>query len=71
MGGVATFGKKVKKALICTYHRPNDEIVLKDIMESYGFDCSFNDGYVLYIWDMETFKPPYLRHCVMFCNKTH
>lgn len=69
MGGYDVIRKKVKRALICTYHRPNDEVLIKTLMEKYGFQTEYNDGYVLYIWDMNTFKSPYLRRCLLYAHK--
>jgi len=60
---------KIKKALICTYHRPRDEEELKKIMEKHDYRISFNSGYMLYKWDIDTFKYPYLRRGVMFAYK--
>lgn len=60
---------KVNRMLLCTYHRPNDEMLLKDILQKKGYLIEFNEGYVLYIWDRKTFKAPYLRRCVMFAYK--
>ena len=69
-GGAIVLKHKIHKVLLCTYHKPNDEIILRYEMENYGFECSFNDGYVLYMYDRETFKPPYVRKCLMYCEKS-
>ena len=69
IGGEDVLREKVKKALICTYHRPNDEVLIKSFMEKCGFKTEYNDGYVLFIYNVKTFKPPYLRKCLLYGYK--
>lgn len=69
LGGGYTMGNKITKALICTYHLPNAESIIKEYLESYGFQCEFNPGYTLYIYDLDTFVPPYIRHALVYGYK--
>lgn len=64
-GGGITFTKKLRIALICVYHRQDAEQAVKNYLRKYGFACSVNPGYVLFLYDKENFKPPYLRRCLM------
>ena len=70
-GAIHTFNHSIKKALICTYHRHDDEKKLGKMMIDCGFDISFNKGYILYFNDKESLKYPYLRKGVMFCSKEY
>ena len=69
IGGEETFLKKVKKALICTYHLPNAELSIQTYLNKYGFDTEFNEGYVLFVYNLKTFKSPYIRHALILGHK--
>lgn len=68
-GGKCTFENKIEKALICTYHLPKAEERICFHLKKYGFKCEYNPGYALYIWNLETFKPPYVRHALVYGYK--
>lgn len=59
----------VSKILLCTYHRDKDEHTLASIVAKYGFDISFNKGYMFFCYDNKSFKYPYIRRGVMFGSK--
>ncbi|MDR0305576.1 MAG: FkbM family methyltransferase [Chitinispirillales bacterium] len=48
------------KILLCTYHKENDEVVFKEILEEYGFTTEYSKGYMLF-WSDKKLKKPYLR----------
>ncbi|MFA6341138.1 MAG: FkbM family methyltransferase [Candidatus Paceibacterota bacterium] len=48
------------KIVIASYHKHNDEIVLRDELEKYDFKTEYSKGYMLSIWD-GVLKEPYLR----------
>jgi hypothetical protein len=59
------------KLLLCTYHREKDEIVLKEILEKYGFATEYSKGYMiysLYSYD-RIFKEPYIRRGLIRARK--
>lgn len=68
-GGEITFAKKLKKVLICTYHVPGIQDKIEKFFEKNGFVYRYNPGYVIYIYDKNTFYKPYLRRCLVFGSK--
>ncbi len=64
--GAETTLTRVRKVLVCVYHRPDDYEVCSQILESHGFKLSVNPGYMFWICSIE---PPYLRHGVLFGSK--
>jgi hypothetical protein len=48
------------KVLLCAYHRKNDEVRLKELLEEYGFQTEYSNGYMLcfYAPDLDE---PYMR----------
>jgi hypothetical protein len=48
------------KLLLCTYHRKDDEIRLKEILESKNFITEYSKRYMLFCLDKEI-APPYIR----------
>lgn len=65
-GGIYTFNNLLKKVLICTYHTPNAETVIKSYLEKYGFRCEFNSGYMFFVNNPDTFTSPYVRHGIVY-----
>ncbi len=49
---------------VCTYHKQNDEILLKDYLESLGFKCEYSKGYIPFFYDKDI-DEPYLRRCLI------
>ncbi len=68
-GATYTMKEKIKKALICTYHRHDDENIIDKIMLTHGFINEFNKGYMTFFYDKETFHFPYVRRGVLFAYK--
>jgi hypothetical protein len=53
----------------CTYHKPNDADILKNIFESNGFQITFSDGYMLFFLDKHI-RYPFFRKGVIRAAKT-
>ena len=34
------------RCAVCSYHRPFDEVLIKDVLERYGLECSTSPGYM-------------------------
>lgn len=45
----------------CSYHKHNDEIIIRSIMEHYGLRTATSKGYMLFIWDENFYKSPEFR----------
>jgi len=60
--------KKSLKIVVAAYHRYNDEIILRNELDKYGFTSKFSNGYMLSIWD-DILIEPYLRRGLIRANK--
>lgn len=67
-GAKSVLQKQSVKLLLCAYHRENDEVILKDILEEYGFTTEYSKGYMLFIYDRKL-KSPYVRRGLIRGNK--
>jgi len=52
------------KIALCCYHRPVDDKIFSELLESKGFSISFSKGYMIYN-DPVYFSPPYLRRGIL------
>lgn len=59
---------KEVKAAICSYHKPNDAVTLKNNLENHKFTVSYSDGYMIFT-EPKTFFPPYLRKGLIRATK--
>jgi len=58
------------RLLLCTYHRENDEIVLKEMLENYGFATEYSKGYMLFLYSYgKELKEPYIRRGLIRAKK--
>lgn len=65
-GGRRTFAEKISRAIICAYHRKDDERDIKAALAEAGFGrASTTGGYMLFHLD-PNFGEPYLRRGVVF-----
>ncbi len=56
--------KCISKIAVCTYHRHDDEKVIKEILLNHRFDVSFSNGYMIF-HDDPKIKPPYFRKALI------
>jgi predicted RNA methylase len=59
-GAVSIISRPDVKIGICTYHKQQDETILKSFLESHHFICEYSAGYMINILDKKL-QPPYLR----------
>ena len=45
------------KMLLCTYHKRNDAVEIKDFLEKHGFSTEFSKRYMLFVLDEELQEP--------------
>jgi len=58
------------KLLICTYHKENDEIALKEMLEKYDFSTEYSKGYMLFLYSYgKELKEPYIRRGLIRAKK--
>ncbi len=50
----------------CAYHKHNDEIIIKELMEHYGLDTVCSRGYMLFIWEKDFLNDPEFRRGLVF-----
>ena len=53
-GGRKILATRIKRALICTYHRSDDEKKVTNVMTEFGFEKQANDGYLCENMDIST-----------------
>ncbi len=58
----------IRKAVVCTYHRQDDEKNLGAFLRECGFKTTPSKGYMLFVYDDEV-KPPYLRRGIIRATK--
>ena len=58
----------VRKVVVCTYHRQDDEQNLGAFLREYGFNTTPSKGYMLFVYDDDV-KPPYLRRGIIRATK--
>lgn len=54
------------KSSICSYHRHNDEIFLKNILEMYGYETFCSNGYMTFLWDEDMYINPEFRRGIVY-----
>jgi hypothetical protein len=52
--------QKKLRLLVCTYHRKDDAVNIKNILEKNNYSIEYSHGYMLFIYD-KNISPPYLR----------
>lgn len=68
-GGKDVLSKKTDiKLSLCAYHKKDDAIELKKILEAYGFITEFSKRYMLFIYDCEL-QEPYMRKGIIRAKK--
>jgi len=55
------------KLAVCTYHRKNDAADCEKILSSFGFNCSFTEGYMLYAFT--GLSAPFFRKTIIRAQK--
>lgn len=50
---------------VCTYHKNNDDILIKQILEKKGYFTEYSKGYMFFFYDKEFIKHPYFRRAVI------
>ncbi len=58
----------IRKAVVCTYHRQDDEQTLGTFLRECGFNTATSKGYMLFVYDDDV-KPPYLRRGIIRATK--
>lgn len=50
---------------VCSYHKKNDEVKIKEVLEKYNFNISTTKGYMFFIHDSEALKESELRRGIV------
>nr|MCR4893039.1 FkbM family methyltransferase [Lachnospiraceae bacterium] len=67
-GGEETFSGKVKKVLLCAYHRKEHEGLIRNCLRSHNFEIAVNKGYMIFLLDKLSY--PYIRRGVIYGRKS-
>ncbi len=54
------------KIAACSYHKHNDEILIRALMEHFGLKTTSSKGYMLFIYDDDFYKNPEFRRGLVF-----
>lgn len=65
LGGKETFRRKVTQALVCTYHKFDDEQNIRSCLDVYGFRQEVSKGYMCYFYGGD-FARAYFRHALLY-----
>ena len=65
-----TFSKYTNIKIACaTYHNDEDAQIIEQILNDYGFNIEFSEGYLLFLYDDMELKPPYFRKGILRASK--
>ena len=56
------------KVIMASYHKHNDEIILRNELEKNGFKTEYTEGYMLSTWD-GVIQAPYVRRALIKAKK--
>lgn len=69
LGGRNTLANNQVKCAICSYHRPNDELAISDILKTYGYKTSHSDGYMVFTCNEDIWSHPEFRRGIVYGEK--
>ncbi len=69
-GSKIVFPKKLRRVLLCTYHRKDDETRLAAMLANLGYKTILNPGYMLFFYAAD-FGPPYIRRGVLYGERSN
>ncbi len=65
-GAERIFRRNNIKSSICSYHRNGDERAIRTQLETYGYQTTVSEGYMLFLHDDETWKKADLRRGIVY-----
>ena len=68
-GAEKVFRNNNIRCSICSYHKHNDEINIRNILESYGYTTSTSHGHMIFPFESEKFIWSELRHAIVYGKK--
>ena len=54
---------------VCSYHRHGDEVRIRRILESYGYQTDVSSGYMLFLWEPDVFWHAEFRRGMVYGDK--
>lgn len=69
LGGKNTLRNNHVKCAICSYHKSEDEMRIKGILQSYGYGTNTSKGYIVPLWDQDIFSTLDLRKGIVYARK--
>lgn len=69
LGGRNVLRKNSVKCSICSYHHSGDEMAIKDILQSYGYQTNNSDGYMVFYHDPDIFSSLDFRRGIVYARK--
>ncbi len=71
LGGKNTLCNNDVKCAICSYHKPQAEVDIKKILQSYGYKTNTSKGYMAFIWDENIFSTLDFRRGIVYGRKSN
>ncbi len=68
LGGKNTLCNNHVKCSICSYHKPEAEAQLKDILQSYGYQTNTSKGYMVFFWDPNIYSTLDFRRGIVYAR---
>lgn len=69
LGGENVLRNNDVKCAICSYHKPEAERDIKDILQTYGYKTNTSDGYMVFIWDPDIYSTRDFRRGIVYGRK--
>lgn len=66
LGGKNILCNNEVKCAICSYHKPEAEMQIKEILQSYGYQTNTSKGYMVFIWDENIFSSMDFRRGIVY-----
>lgn len=66
MGACECMKRNDVKSSICSYHRHNDELFLKNILETYGYETFCSNGFMVFFGDENMYTNPEFRRGIVY-----
>ncbi|MCI9547491.1 MAG: FkbM family methyltransferase [Lachnospiraceae bacterium] len=69
LGGENTLLDNNVKCAICSYHKPEAEMAIKDILQKYGYNANSSNGYMVFYWDKNIYSTLDFRRGIVYARK--
>ncbi|MCI8785734.1 MAG: FkbM family methyltransferase [Eubacterium sp.] len=68
-GARKTLNENSVKCSVCSYHNSGDEMAIRSILQSYGYQTTHSNGYMLYYFSRDFYSTLDLRRGIVYARK--